>query len=87
MVTGTFLSSLKHLEAAFHHFSTPLAIPQFGFCASRMDFVKSPSGTYVHDDESFFPIDGKGWNDTRIGFLDQLIGASPIKKMGDGSGS
>lgn len=37
-----------------------------------MDFVKSASGTYVHDDEAFFPIDGKGWNDTRIGYLDQM---------------
>lgn len=37
----------------------------------RMDFVKSASGTYVHDDEAFFPIDGKGWNDTRIGLDNQ----------------
>jgi len=33
----------------------------------RMDFVKSATGTYVHDDEHFFPLDGQGWNDTRIG--------------------
>ncbi|CAJ1442891.1 unnamed protein product [Effrenium voratum] len=37
----------------------------------KMDFVKSPKGTYVHDDKSFFPIDGKGWNDTAVG-LDNL---------------
>ena len=37
-----------------------------------MDFVKSANGTYIHDDEAFFPIDGKGWNDTRIGYLDQM---------------
>ena len=33
----------------------------------RMDFVKTSEGTYVHDDKTFFPIDGRGWNDSRIG--------------------
>ncbi|CAE7504877.1 psiQ, partial [Symbiodinium pilosum] len=37
----------------------------------RMDFEKTPSGTYVHDDASFFPIDGQGWNDTAIGLDDE----------------
>lgn len=44
-----------------------------------MDFVKSATGTYVHDDEHFFPLDGQGWNDTRIGLL-----ATPFVEAGDG---
>lgn len=41
--------------------------------------MKSATGTYVHDDEHFFPLDGQGWNDTRIGLL-----ATPFVEAGDG---
>lgn len=59
----------------------------------RMDFEKSPSGTYIHDDESFFPIDGQGWNDTDIGSLARkraeknlsttLVKSQPLAVIGD----
>ena len=52
-----------------------------------MDFVKSPTGTYVHDDEHFFPLDGQGWNDTRIGLLAIEIRKTirdDTKEAGDG---
>ena len=34
----------------------------------KMDLNKSETGTYVHDNPSFFPVDGKGW-----GELGQLL--------------
>merc|ERR1719401_1567881 len=32
----------------------------------RLDLLRSASGTFVYEDHSFFPIDGKGWNDSAI---------------------
>ncbi|CAE8596106.1 unnamed protein product [Polarella glacialis] len=32
----------------------------------RMEFNKTELGTYVTDSENFYPIDGRGWNDSNI---------------------
>lgn len=32
----------------------------------KMDLQKTDEGTYVHDNATFFPVDGKGWQDTAI---------------------
>eukprot|EP00441_Pelagodinium_beii_P041113 CAMPEP_0197635060 /NCGR_PEP_ID=MMETSP1338-20131121/10980_1 /TAXON_ID=43686 ORGANISM="Pelagodinium beii, Strain RCC1491" /NCGR_SAMPLE_ID=MMETSP1338 /ASSEMBLY_ACC=CAM_ASM_000754 /LENGTH=903 /DNA_ID=CAMNT_0043207039 /DNA_START=66 /DNA_END=2778 /DNA_ORIENTATION=- len=32
----------------------------------KMNFSMTQDGSYVHEDSSFFPLDGLGWNDTAI---------------------
>jgi len=32
----------------------------------KLDLNKTETGTYVHDDPSFFPIDGMGWKDSAL---------------------
>lgn len=32
----------------------------------KMDLQKTETGTYVHDNATFFPVDGKGWKDTAV---------------------
>jgi len=32
----------------------------------KLDLNKTDTGTYVHDDPNFFPVDGQGWKDSAI---------------------
>eukprot|EP00440_Ansanella_granifera_P042361 gb/GFBE01045926.1/.p1 GENE.gb/GFBE01045926.1/~~gb/GFBE01045926.1/.p1 ORF type:complete len:541 (+),score=110.19 gb/GFBE01045926.1/:1-1623(+) len=39
----------------------------------KMDFNKTAQeGTYVHEDDEFFPIDGRGWGDSNVSLQNEL---------------
>ena len=35
----------------------------------KLDLNKTDTGTYVHDDPNFFPVDGQGWKELRTDCL------------------